>query len=73
MGNSNGIITTPISINDISGCLGDGSKDLGTLCTSGMINKWSMYKPVKYAKLFGMTRNVYVGGNPADDYYKANY
>ena len=47
MGLNNGILTKPISISEISQCLGVASQDLGTLCISGQINMWAKYKPVR--------------------------
>ena len=43
----NGIITAPVSIEDVRSCLNDTSTDVGSLCSSTKINKWSKYKPVK--------------------------
>lgn len=37
-----------VSIEDVRSVLGDTSTDLGTLCTSSLINKWSKVKPVRY-------------------------
>lgn len=59
---SNGIITAPVSIDDVNNVLGHGSTDLGTLCMSSKINKWSRYKPVQYS---GLTTE----GNP--NWYRA--
>ena len=41
----NGKITAPVSINDVRVTIGNSSHDLGTLCTSNNINKYSRYKP----------------------------
>lgn len=41
-----GRITAPVSIDDVASALGVGVYDLGTLCTSDRINKWSRHKPV---------------------------
>ena len=38
MAYSNGIITAPVSIDDVKQALGVGSNDLGTLCKSPQIN-----------------------------------
>lgn len=46
MPNSNGNITAPVSIFDVRQVLGVNSLDVGTLCRSANINKWSKYKPV---------------------------
>ena len=43
---SNGIITAPVSIDDVNNVLGHGSTDLGTLCQSSKIKPWAKYKPV---------------------------
>lgn len=40
-----------MSIEDVATCLGVGSYDLGTLCTSAKINKWALFKPVKHAQI----------------------
>lgn len=57
MGTSNGKITAPVSIADVSTALGVGNYDLGYLCknTHGKINMWSKKKPVKYATLGELT------------------
>lgn len=46
MPTSNGIITAPVSIEDVRITLGVSSTDLGILCTSSKINKWARYKPI---------------------------
>ena len=42
----NGIISAPVSIDDIKQALGESSNDLATLCKSENINIWSKYKPI---------------------------
>ncbi len=42
---SNGIITAPVSCDDVHDALGEDSYDLGTLCMSPKINRWAMFKP----------------------------
>ena len=49
---SNGIITAPVSIDDVKQALGVGSNDLATLCKSPQINMWSRNKPVIYPAPF---------------------
>ena len=45
--NSNsGIISAPVSIDDVKQALGESSNDLATLCKSENINIWSKYKPI---------------------------
>lgn len=43
---SNGIISAPVSIDDVKSTLGESSNDLATLCRSDKINIWSKYKPI---------------------------
>ena len=45
---SNGVISAPVSIYDVQRSLGVSSSDLGTLCQSANINKWSKMKPVTF-------------------------
>lgn len=42
----NGIISAPVSIDDVKRALGESSNDLATLCKSKNINIWSKYKPI---------------------------
>lgn len=42
----NGIISAPVSIDDVKQALGESSDDLATLCKSENINIWSKYKPI---------------------------
>jgi hypothetical protein len=41
-----GIISPPVSIDDVKRALGESSNDLATLCKSENINIWSKYKPI---------------------------
>lgn len=41
-----GIISAPVSIDDVKQALGESSDDLATLCKSENINIWSKYKPI---------------------------
>ena len=41
-----GIISAPVSIDDVKRALGESSNDLATLCKSENINTWSKYKPI---------------------------
>lgn len=56
---NNGIITPPISIDDVKSVLGESSNDLATLCKSAKINMWAKYKPTCYPSPF------------PDDWYRA--
>lgn len=51
---NNGIITAPVSIDDVKSVLGYSSGDLATLCKYSKINKWSPHKPVHSSKLFDL-------------------
>lgn len=56
MSNSNGIISKPIDLKaDIATVLGESSTDLGTLCKSGAINKFSKVKPIVYPSVTELT------------------
>ena len=50
MGHNNGVITSPVTTEDIRQTLGLASRQVGYLCSNehGMTNKWSRYKPVWY-------------------------
>ena len=48
----NGIISAPVSIDDVKRALGESSNDLATLCKSKNFNVWSKYKPLNVAKNF---------------------
>lgn len=47
--------TTGISTTLVANTIGVSSNDVGTLCTSSKINKWSKWKPVRYNTLTGIT------------------
>ena len=46
--------TTNISTSLVAQTIGEGSNDVGTLCKSAKINKWSKWKPVKLAQVVGI-------------------
>lgn len=48
MAYNNGIVSAPVSIYDVQRALGVSTSDLGTLCTSAMINIWAKFKPVRW-------------------------
>ncbi len=48
MGLNNGILTQPISLEDIAQCFGVSTEDLGTLCSYSDINMWAKYKPLRH-------------------------
>lgn len=43
----NGKITKPVSLDDIGQCLGESSRDLGTLCQADSIKFWAKYHPIR--------------------------
>lgn len=47
-----GIISAPVSIDDVKRALGESSNDLATLCKSENINMWAKYKPACYPSPF---------------------
>lgn len=47
-----GIISAPVSIDDVKQALGESSNDLATLCKSENINMWAKYKPTCYPSPF---------------------
>ena len=47
--------TTNISTTLVANTIGVGSNDVGTLCTSSKINKWSKWKPVNYSSNNSLT------------------
>lgn len=49
---SNGIITAPVSIDDVKQAFGESSGDLATLCNNDGINPWSRCKPIACSQLF---------------------
>ena len=51
MANSGGLITAPVTIQDVRQVLGNSSTDLGTLCKASQINPWAKYKPVRWAHI----------------------
>ena len=65
MPNNNGIITAPIGIGSVQQAIGSSANNVGTLCTSGKINKWSYKKP------FALGRNK-IGQSTDNDLYSIN-
>lgn len=58
-----GIISAPVSIDDVKRALGESSNDLATLCKSENINMWSLYKPCNYNDMWQM-RPFEINGIP---------
>jgi hypothetical protein len=64
-----GIISAPVSIDDVKQALGESSNDLATLCKSENINMWSRRKPVELDYLFPDKDGDWYKGDINDDYY----
>lgn len=47
-----GLISAPVSIDDVKQAFGESSGDLATLCNNDGINPWSRYKPIAYSQPF---------------------
>ena len=47
--------TTGLTTNAVASALGEASNDVGTLCKSNKINKWSKWKPIQNNKVTGLT------------------
>lgn len=60
---SNGVISAPISIDDVASALGHNSYDLGTLCMSGNVNKWSFRKPIIHSSNGELSEQDYYNQN----------
>lgn len=59
-----GIITKPVSIDDVRKTLGNSSCDIGTLCRADNINPLSRCKPVCYPSIFAVNdekNGIYLG------------
>lgn len=57
MARSNGKISKPVQYEDIQLALGTSANDIGQLCQSEFINRWSFKKPVRKNKWFEMTED----------------
>ena len=52
------LATTGITTSAVGNALGVSTRDVGALCTSANINKWSIWKPIKYASNNGITLDI---------------
>lgn len=52
-----------ISAKDVAECIGCGSEDIGTLCTSDNINMWARYKPFKHPSTGNITESYRQAAN----------
>lgn len=56
MGNSNGLISAPVSVFDVKSAIGTNTLDVGSLCTKvTLINKFAKYKPVRLQNVIDTT------------------
>lgn len=63
MSHSNGKISKPVQFEDIKLTLGTGANGIGQLCTSALINKWSLRKPIRFNKWFELTEADFFSAN----------
>ena len=61
MGYSNGIISAPVSINDVQCVLVTTENDLGQLCMHKNVNIWSARKPIYHTKVTQLTTEDWQG------------
>lgn len=61
MSANNGLITAPVTTTDVGSTIGSSSRNVGVLCTSSQINKWSKHKPVNYPKTTGLVESEWKG------------
>ena len=54
-GTVDGVSNCGVGIGDIGKAVNSASTDLGTLCTSDNISKWSIYKPMRFAQVGPIT------------------
>jgi hypothetical protein len=73
MANSGGLITAPVSIQDVRQVLGNSSTDLGTLCKASQINMWAKYKPILYPKVGIMTDSDFATDMGAGTSYRITW
>lgn len=76
MSYSNGIISAPVSIDDVKAALGESSNDLSVLCTSKNINMWSKHKPTRWAVPFYETADQIIKSqwwNGVDNNFNIRY
>lgn len=77
MSNSNGVITAPVSIQDVQKVLGVSDNNIGALCKSGKVNPWSLCKPMRGGNYFYNTqaafkefaKTIYCGLTPQPNTY----
>jgi len=55
--------STGISTSMVAQAIGEGSNDVGTLCKSTKINKWSKWKPISLAKITGLSESDIINAN----------
>lgn len=55
--------TTNITTTLVGTTIGSASRDVGSLCSSTLINKWSKYKPVIYPNIAGLVESDFQAAN----------
>lgn len=57
------VIVAPVNIDDVRRVLGDSSRDVGTLCTSKKVNKYSKKKPIRRGNPIVIDDTVFKSAN----------
>lgn len=52
---NNGLITAPVSLNDVNKALNRSHTDVASACKDTIVNKWSKYKPLKLSLIDTVT------------------
>lgn len=55
---TNQIVVAPVSVADVQKALGTSANDVGSLCSSLLINKWAWYKPIMYPTVAILTESM---------------
>ena len=72
MATTGNLISAPVSIKDLQQTFGRSETDLGTLIKNlvdnDIVNKWSKYKPIRYATIGLMTDAMYAQNQGSGNY-----
>lgn len=50
--------STGITTAAVGAAIGSSSRDVGTLCSSSLVNRWSLWKPISYNTTSGITLDI---------------
>jgi len=64
--------TTGITTNMVAQAIGHASNDVGILCSSGNVNKWSKWKPIRNSTVSGINDNILQNANYGLSAYEVN-